>query len=62
MAIAADSIFFSPHLSKVPSPDETQLVEEVLAGSFLEELPARVIGDKAYDSDALDRDGGKSTT
>jgi len=30
-------------------------VEEVLAGSFLSELPARLIGDKAYDSDALDQ-------
>jgi len=29
-------------------------VEEVLAGSFLDELPARLIGDKAYDSDGLD--------
>jgi transposase len=29
-------------------------VEEALAGSFLDELPARLIGDKAYDSDALD--------
>jgi transposase len=29
-------------------------MEEVLAGSFLDELPARVIGDKAYDSDPLD--------
>ena len=37
------------------SPAECQLVEEVLAGSFLDELPARLIGDKAYDSDALDR-------
>src|SRR5207248_1411587 len=36
------------------SPAECQLVEEVLAGSFLDELPARLIGDKAYDSDALD--------
>jgi transposase len=36
------------------SPHESQLVEEVLAGSFLEELPARLIGDKAYDSDRLD--------
>jgi transposase len=25
-----------------------------LAGSFLDELPARLIGDKAYDSDGLD--------
>lgn len=32
-----------------------QLVEYVLAGSFLDELPARLIGDKAYDSDKLDQ-------
>ena len=37
------------------SPNECQLVEEVLAGSFLDELPERLIGDKAYDSDALDQ-------
>jgi Transposase DDE domain len=37
------------------SPAECQLVEEVLAASFLDELPARLIGDKAYDSDALDQ-------
>src|SRR5271167_2152986 len=36
------------------SPAECQLVEEVLAGSFLDQLPARLIGDKAYDSDPLD--------
>jgi transposase len=36
------------------SPAECQLVEQVLAGSFLDELPARLIGDKAYDSDQLD--------
>jgi hypothetical protein len=29
-------------------------VEEVLAGSFLDDLPARLIGDKAYDLDPLD--------
>jgi transposase len=29
-------------------------VESVLAGCFLDELPARLIGDKAYDSAALD--------
>jgi transposase len=34
---------------------ETKLVEETLAGSFLDELPARLIGDRAYDSDPLDR-------
>jgi transposase len=37
------------------SPAECQLVEYVLAGSFLDQLPARLIGDKAYDSDPLDR-------
>jgi transposase len=30
-------------------------VEYVLAGSVLDELPVRLIGDKAYDSDPLDR-------
>lgn len=37
------------------SPNECQLIEEVLAGSFLDQLPARLIGDKAYDSDRLDQ-------
>lgn len=31
-------------------------MEAVLAGCFLDELPARLIGDKAYDSDKLDRE------
>src|SRR5579871_6052237 len=38
------------------SPHETQLVEGVLGHSFLDTLPARLIGDKAYDSDRLGRD------
>jgi len=37
------------------SPHERQLVEEALGHSFLDELPERLIGDKAYDSDTLDR-------
>ena len=37
------------------SPHESQLVEEALGNSFLNELPAKLIGDKAYDSDPLDR-------
>jgi transposase len=37
------------------SPHESQLVEGVLGHSFLDTLPARLIGDKAYDSDPLDR-------
>ena len=36
------------------SPAECRLVEGVLGSSFLDELPARLIGDKAYDSDGLD--------
>src|SRR5579863_952789 len=37
------------------SPAECRLVEAVLAGCFLDQLPERLIGDKAYDSDALDQ-------
>jgi transposase len=37
------------------SPHECKLVDETLAGSFLDELPAHLIGDKAYDSDRLDQ-------
>ncbi len=36
------------------SPAECKLVEDVLAGCLLDELPARLIGDKACDSDPLD--------
>jgi transposase len=32
-----------------------KLVEPTLEASFLDELPQRLIGDKAYDSDGLDR-------
>ncbi|WP_202901706.1 IS5 family transposase [Bryobacter aggregatus] len=44
LAVAVDSA----------SPAECQLVEDVLAGSFLDEMPRRLIGDKTYDSDKLD--------
>jgi hypothetical protein len=37
------------------SPSECRLVEAVLAECFLDDLPERLIGDKAYDSDALDQ-------
>jgi len=37
------------------SPAECHLVEQVLARSFLDELPSRLIGDKAYGSDHLDQ-------
>jgi len=36
------------------SPHESQLVEGVLGHSFLDTVPARRIGDQAYDSDPLD--------
>jgi transposase len=36
------------------SPHESKLVEETLDHRFLREKPHRIIGDKAYDSDALD--------
>lgn len=36
------------------SPHEVRLVGETLGEVFTDELPARLIGDKAYDSDPLD--------
>ena len=36
------------------SPGEVTLVEQTLEAQFLTESPARLIGDKAYDSDQLD--------
>jgi hypothetical protein len=36
------------------SPHEVTLVESTLEQRFIDELPERLIGDKAYDSDALD--------
>jgi transposase len=37
------------------SPHEVTLVDATLDACFLEELPQRLIGDKAYDSDGLDQ-------
>jgi transposase len=37
------------------SPHEVTLVDATLDARFLDELPPRLIGDKAYDSDRLDR-------
>jgi len=55
IAVAADNSL--PLAVSVDSASlaECQLVEYVLAGSFLDQLPARLVGDKAYDSDPLDR-------
>jgi transposase len=36
------------------SPHEVTLVEKTLRDRFVEEMPERLIGDRAYDSDALD--------
>ena len=36
------------------SPHEVKLVEKVLEDRFIECLPKKLIGDKAYDSDPLD--------
>jgi len=38
------------------SPHEVRLVDDTLIARHTEELPERLIGDKAYDSDRLDRD------
>jgi hypothetical protein len=36
-------------------PAESQFVESILTECFLDESPQRPTGDKAYDSDALDK-------
>jgi transposase len=38
------------------SPAEVKLVEKTMAERFVAEVPERLIGDKAYDSDRLDND------
>jgi transposase len=38
------------------SPHEVKLVENVLQERFIEALPERLIGDKGYDSDSLDKE------
>jgi transposase len=55
MAIAAGNSVPLAVTIDSASPHETKLVSETLAGSFLDELPEKLIGDKAYDSDPLDR-------
>ena len=37
------------------TPGECQLVEKTLDASFVEATPVKLIGDKAYDSDPLDK-------
>jgi transposase len=42
------------------TPHEVTLVPETLAAAFTTKLPARLIGDKAYDSDPLDAEMAKA--
>lgn len=55
MAIAAGNCVPVAVTIDSASPHASKLVDETLSGSFLNELMARLIGDKAYDSDPLDR-------
>ena len=41
------------------SPHETKLVESTLEARFIADLPERLMGDKAYDSDPLDAELAK---
>jgi hypothetical protein len=54
VAIAAGNSLPLAVSDQSASPAECQLVEDALAGSFLDKLPARLIGDRACDSDPLD--------
>ncbi len=38
------------------SPHEVGLVETTLEGSFVQQNPDRLVGDRAYDSDELDEE------
>jgi hypothetical protein len=42
-------------LAESASPHEVRLVERTVCERFCEERPRRIIGDKAYDSDPLDK-------
>ena len=54
MAVAdAYGLPLAAHVASA-SPHEVSLVEETLKRSFINELPERLNGDKAYDSDPLD--------
>ncbi len=44
------------------SPHEVKLVERTVTERFTDERPPRIIGDKAYDSDPLDKELKNSTS
>jgi len=55
MAIAdGHGLPFAVHVASA-SPHETKLLEPTLEQRFLREIPERMIGDRAYDSDPLDQ-------
>ncbi len=54
MAVADRAGFPVAIYTDAASPHEVRLVRETLAEVFTNELPERLIGDKAYDSDPLD--------
>ncbi len=54
MAVADGSGFPLAIYTSSASPHEVKLVRETLAEVFTDQLPERLIGDKAYDSDPLD--------
>ena len=56
MAIAdASGLPVALHVDSA-SPHEVKLVGKTIQGRFTTKLPKRIIGDKAYDSDPLDRE------
>ena len=56
MAVADSSGFpFAVHIASA-APHEVTLVRETLQCCFLQARPKRLIGDRAYDSDPLDRE------
>jgi len=59
MAIAAGNSLPLAVAIDSASPHESKPVDEKLAGSLLDELSEKPIGDKAYDSDPLDRHLGQ---
>ena len=55
MAIAdASGLPLAAHIQSA-SPHEVTLVEATLDSRFIKDIPERIIGDKAYDSDPLDQ-------
>ena len=56
MAVADSSSLPLSVCAASASPHESKLVEQTIEARFIEEKPERLIGDKAYDSDALDEE------